>query len=50
MLLSDESLKGLFSVNNPNFRNSDKSINFTAEAMETDRLKDFGYKTNKNVL
>ena len=47
VILSDESLKGLFSVNNPNFRNSDKSINFTAEAMETDRLKDFGYKTNK---
>ena len=45
--LSDESLKGLFSVINPNFRNSDKSINFSAQAIETDRLKTYGYKTNK---
>ena len=47
VILSDESLKGLFSVTNPNFKNSDKSIYFTGEAIETDRLKDFGYKTNK---
>ncbi len=45
--LSEESLKGVFSVINPNFRNTDKLIRFSAEAIETDRLKDFGYKTNK---
>ncbi len=45
--LSEESLKGEFSVINPNFRNSDKLIRFSAEAIETDRLEDFGYKTNK---
>ncbi len=45
--LSEESLKGLFSVTNPNFRNTDKSINFSTEAIETDRLSAFGYKTNK---
>ncbi len=45
--LSEESLKGLFSVTNPNFRNTDKSVYFSAEALETDRLSAFGYKTNK---
>ncbi len=45
--ISDESIKGLFSVINPNFNNTDKSISFTAEASEIDRLETFGYKTNK---
>ena len=45
--LTDESLKGLLSVNNPNFNNTDKSVYFTAEAIEIDRLKAYGYKTNK---
>ena len=45
--LTDESLKGILSVTNPNFRNSDKSISFSAEAIEIDRLKAYGYKTNK---
>tara|TARA_Y100000768_G_scaffold334476_1_gene275198 strand:- start:2192 stop:4441 length:2250 start_codon:yes stop_codon:yes gene_type:complete len=45
--LTDESLKGILSVTNPNFRNSDKSINFSVEAIEIDRLKAYGYKTNK---
>ncbi len=45
--ISDESLKGLFSVTNPNFNNTDKSVYFSAEALETDRLEAFGYKTNK---
>ncbi len=48
VLVNEESLKGIFSVTNPNYKNSDKSVYFTAEATETDRLKNFGYKTNKN--
>ena len=47
LLLNQESVKGNFSVTNPNFNNSDKSVYFSAEASETDRLSDFGYKTNK---
>jgi outer membrane protein insertion porin family len=39
--------KGKFSVTNPNYKNSDKSIYFNAEAIETDNYKTFGYKTNK---
>ena len=46
--LTDESLKGLLSVTNPNFKNTDKSVYFNAEAIEIDRLSAYGYKTNKN--
>ena len=45
--INEESFKGIFSVNNPNFNNTDKSISFSAEAIETDRLSSSGYKTNK---
>ena len=45
--LSDEDIKGSFTVNNPNFNNSDKSISFSLESSETDRLKTSGYKNNK---
>ncbi|WP_440634083.1 outer membrane protein assembly factor BamA [Candidatus Pelagibacter sp. HIMB1485] len=45
--ISDESLKGILTVTNPNYKNSDKSVDFSVEAIEIDRLKAFGYKTNK---
>jgi len=45
--LTEETIRGKFSVNNPNFRNSDKSINFNVQAMEIDRTETFGYKSNK---
>ena len=45
--ISAESLKGNFSVTNPNFNNFDKSVFVNIKAEETDKLKDFGYKTNK---
>ena len=45
--ISTDSLKGNFSVTNPNFNNSDKSIFVNIKAEETDKLEDFGYKTNK---
>ena len=46
-ILNEESIKGVFSVNNPNYLNSDKEVYFSAEASDTDRLTDFGYKTTK---
>ena len=46
--LSTETLKGMMAVDNPNFLNSDKSIYASVEALETDKLTDYGYKTNKN--
>ena len=48
LTISDETIKGLFNVNNPNFRNSDKSINLNVQSLETDKLTDSGYKTNKS--
>jgi len=45
--LSAERFKGLFSITDPNYRNSDKSVFVNAQAIEIDQLTDFGYKTNK---
>ena len=45
--LSEDSIKGLFSVNNPNFKNSDKSVNASVQATEINKLSDFGYKSSK---
>jgi len=44
---STDSIKGNYSITNPNFNNSDKSVFFNIKAEETDKLSDFGYKTNK---
>ena len=46
-LISTSQFKGKFSITNPNFNNSDKSLYFSAEATETDNYETFGYKTNK---
>ena len=48
--LNSESVKGSFFVNNPNFNDTDKSVYAGIEATETDRLKDFGYKSNRTGL
>ena len=42
-----DSIKGQISINNPNYKNTDKSVNFNLMATEIDRLKTSGYKTNK---
>ncbi len=48
--VSTNSIKGNYSITNPNYNNSDKSVYFNIKAEETDKLKDFGYKTNKTGL
>ena len=50
LTVNPETIKGRFSVVNPNYKNTDKGISFNLEADETDRLKDFGYKSNKTGL
>ncbi len=45
--IDEESMKGLFRVNNPNYKNSDTSVSASVEAIEIDRMQDFGYKNNK---
>jgi outer membrane protein insertion porin family len=48
--ISAETFKGKFSLTNPNYNNTEKSIYISAEAIETDNYKTFGYKTNKTGL
>ena len=45
--LSAERFKGVLSITNPNFKNSDKSTFVNLQAIEIDQLSSFGYKTNK---
>ena len=45
--ISSDSFKGIIKVNNPNYKNTDKSISASLLAQEIDRLKSGGYKTNK---
>jgi len=45
--VSAESLKGLITINNPNYNGSNRSLNGSLESTITDRLKIFGYKSNK---
>ncbi len=48
--LSSDSFKGKFSVTNPNYKNSDRSVYISAEAIEIDNYNTFGYKTNKTGI
>ena len=45
--LTEQTFKGLFSVTNPNYKNSDKSVFANIQAQEIDKIKNYGYKTNK---
>ena len=45
--ISDNGLQGIVSIENPNFRNSNKSLNRSVEASDIDRMDKFGYKTTK---
>ena len=47
LTLNAESIKGQIGVSNPNYNNSDKLVYANVQVLEIDRLKDFGYKTNK---
>ncbi len=46
-LIKEDSIKGVFSITNPNYNNTDKSVYFATEISEVDRLTENGYKTNK---
>ncbi len=46
--LSEEDIKGNFTISNPNFQNSDKSVFLNIQTLETDRMSSSGYKTNKS--
>ena len=48
--ITEETVKGSFYVTDPNFRNSDKKVNYNIEATEIDRTATSGYKSNKTGL
>ena len=45
--LSNDGIKGLFSVINPNYNNSDNTLFTTIESSTTDKMDKFGYDTSK---
>ena len=45
--ISTDSVKGKFLIENSNYKNSDKSVNLSVEALEFDRLSGQGYKSSK---
>ena len=47
IFVGTDSIKGLLSVTNPNFNDTDKSVYTTIESTEINKLTDFGYKTNQ---
>ena len=48
--VSDDEIRGKFSVINPNFRNSDRSLNTTIESTSSDFMSSSGYKTTRTGL
>ncbi len=44
--LSETRVKGNLLISNPNYKNSDKSLNLSIQSTSTDRLSTFGYKSN----
>ena len=45
--ISPEDFKGLLSISNPNYKNSDRSVYGSIQSTEIDRKENFGYKSNK---
>ena len=45
--ISEETIRGQFSVVNPNWNYTDKVLSTTIESSVTDRMVDYGYKTNR---
>ena len=45
--LSDDGIKGLLSIANPNYKNTDNSLFTTIESSTVNKLSSFGYETSK---
>ena len=50
LTITDDSIKGKFSVFNPNYNNSDKSIKTVVESSSDDFMTSSGYKTSRTGL
>ena len=45
--INAEDFKGILSISNPNYKNSDRLVFGSIQATDTDRTENFGYKSNK---
>ena len=45
--LGSDKITGNLNIKNPNYKNTDKSVNFGVQANEIDKLSNFGYKSKK---
>ena len=45
--ISTDSIRGRFIIENPNYKNSNKSVNFSIQASEDDKLDTYGYKSTR---
>ena len=45
--ISEQAIRGRFSVTNPNFNYSGNEIRFTAESTKTSKMSEFGYDSTK---
>ena len=50
LTVSEETVKGLFSFNDPNYNGTNRSLSFSAESSVTDKLTNYGYKSSKTGL
>ena len=50
LTLADDEIKGKFSVVNPNFKNTDRSINTTIESSVSDFMTSSGYNTTRTGI
>ena len=48
--INESSVKGKFTFRNPNYNNTNRAIYGSLQSQETDKLSDFGYKTNKTGI
>ena len=48
--ITADTIRGRFKVTNPNYNNSDKSVNMGVEISEVDKLTGFGYKSIKTGI
>ena len=47
LVFSQNSIRGIIALSNPNYNGTNRSLDFKAESSVTDHLTDFGYKSNK---
>ena len=50
LAISDDSIRGLFDYTHPNFAYTDRALSTSLQSTSTDKLTEFGYKSNLNKI